>query len=80
LHSKKNRVGTVCVQDGYEATEKIREMEAKEDMMRVPIIALTAHAMESDKVRCLACGMDEYLSKPTTSANLEKVLATFSEK
>lgn len=49
--------------DGYEATGIIREKE-KETRNHIPIIALTAHAHESDRERCLQAGMDDYIAKP----------------
>ncbi len=57
--------------DGFEATQKIREVETGDN--HIPIIAMTAHAMEGDKKRCLEAGMDDYLSKPL---NYETLYAT----
>ena len=60
--------------DGYEATRAQREREAREGRARVPIIALTAHAMTGDRSTAFAAGMDDYLSKPFTQKQLEKAL------
>ena len=60
--------------DGFAATRAIRAGEAGCDP-RVPIVALTANAMEGDRERCLECGMDDYLSKPFKAPQLYAILA-----
>ena len=63
--------------DGYDATRAIRDMETA--MAHTPIIAVTANAMSSDRDRCLAAGMDDFLSKPLTLAALQQVLTRVVE-
>lgn len=60
--------------DGFEASRRIREKEAKEGSKRIPIIAMTAHAMEGDREVCISAGMDDYLSKPINPDKLNDVL------
>ncbi|MCV6636613.1 PAS domain S-box protein [Candidatus Albibeggiatoa sp. nov. NOAA] len=68
--------------DGFIATQKIRIWEAEQKSRpHIVIIALTANAMQGDRERCLACGMDDYISKPVTSKDLyQTILHWLSEK
>ena len=64
--------------DGFEATAAIREKE-KTTGLHIPIIAMTANALKGDEERCIAAGMDGYISKPIRTlelfATIERLLA-----
>jgi CheY-like chemotaxis protein len=76
--------------DGFAATREIRQREALDEgpeatdseiarpvdsaSRHIPIIAMTANAMQGDRERCLASGMDDFVSKPVTSQDLHRVL------
>jgi len=64
------------VMDGFEATAAIRKKEGGSGI-RVPIVALTAHAMKGDREKCLAGGMDRYLTKPIRSQELDELLENY---
>ncbi len=66
--------------DGYEATGVIREHEGKEHSLAVPIIALTANAMKGDRDKCIAAGMDDYVTKPVKKEELAAVLLKWLPK
>jgi signal transduction histidine kinase len=59
--------------DGFEATRQIRKMEEVSGV-RIPIIAMTAHAMKGDKEKCLESGMDYYITKPIDSKELIELI------
>lgn len=65
------------VMDGYAATRAIRQDSRFDDL---PIVAMTAHAMKGDRERCLAVGMNDYISKPINSTLLHATLAKYLQK
>ncbi len=67
------------VMDGYEATQKLRDYENEQQRQRMPVIAMTANAMEGDKDKCLAAGMDDYVAKPVKQQSLKETLAKYLE-
>jgi CheY-like chemotaxis protein len=60
------------VMDGYQATGELRALES--ERARIPIVAMTAHAMAGDRERCLEAGMDDYIAKPLGERGLREVL------
>jgi signal transduction histidine kinase/DNA-binding response OmpR family regulator len=66
--------------DGYEATGEIRNPESKVLDHKVPVIALTAHAMKGDREKCLEAGMDDYLCKPVNPQELCDILEKWVAK
>ncbi|NJO15324.1 MAG: response regulator [Thioploca sp.] len=64
--------------DGFETSIRIRQQELwQTGNSHLPIIALTANALQGDRERCIAMGMDDYLSKPVKSENLQKMLGRY---
>jgi len=59
--------------DGFEAAAHIRKVE-EATLQHVPILAMTAHAMKGDKEKCMAAGMDGYLSKPIRPDDLHRAI------
>ncbi|KAJ7537188.1 hypothetical protein O6H91_12G101900 [Diphasiastrum complanatum] len=64
------------IMDGLEATKRIREEESHSDLMRLPIVGLTAHAIQGYQDTCLSAGMDAYLGKPFDIKQLLDVINT----
>ena len=62
------------VMDGFEMTDAIRSVEKKGQLARTPIIAITANALSGEAERCKAAGMDDYLAKPVSIADLQDAI------
>jgi PAS domain S-box-containing protein len=68
------------VMDGYTATRLLREPQTGIRNPKIPVIAMTAHALAGDREKCLAAGMDDYISKPIDVACLEEAIKRWSHQ
>jgi len=68
------------VMDGYTATARIRELEREKGLRHIPVVALTAHTINTEVVRCLDAGCDVHLAKPVSKNALIKLIAKLTEK
>jgi PAS domain S-box-containing protein len=66
--------------DGFEATRRMRSPDALAAWRTIPVIAMTAHAMKGDRERCLAAGMDDYLSKPVDPIEMAVMIEKWLER
>ncbi|NVJ59411.1 MAG: PAS domain S-box protein [Gammaproteobacteria bacterium] len=86
LQNKSNTIDLVLMDcqmpqmDGYQATAEIRNGTCGDSNKEIPIIALTANALKGDKERCLAAGMNDYLSKPLSIDRLNEMLVKWNKK
>lgn len=62
------------VLDGFEATRQFRRLESESDLDKTPIVALSGHPIAEGREHCLAAGMDDYLQKPFTISELQKMI------
>jgi signal transduction histidine kinase/ligand-binding sensor domain-containing protein/CheY-like chemotaxis protein/HPt (histidine-containing phosphotransfer) domain-containing protein len=67
------------VLDGFEATKKIREVEKKDGIEQTPIVALTAGFNKQDEEKCISAGMNHYLTKPFSIADIENAIQKYSK-
>ena len=66
------------IMNGYETTQKIRELESQNSLIATPIVALTAHALRGVKRRCIEAGMNDYIAKPLALESIRRVLEEFN--
>ena len=65
--------------DGFQATQAIRQLESNSNDQSVPVIAVTGGSEVSDRKKCIASGMDDYLSKPFTGEQLREIISKYLE-
>ncbi|UZR96950.1 ATP-binding protein [Chondrinema litorale] len=65
------------IMDGFEATQRIREMQESGELYKCPIIGMTAHAFVGDSNRCIEAGMDDYIAKPFSNEDLKDMLERY---
>lgn len=68
------------VMDGFETTKAIRQGRGDERYQNIPVVALTANAMQGDKENCIAAGMDDYLAKPLQIEKLQQMFTKYLAK
>ena len=66
------------IMNGYETTQKIRELESQNSLEATPIVALTAHALRGVKRRCIEAGMNDYITKPLALESIRRVLEDYN--
>jgi two-component system sensor histidine kinase/response regulator len=66
--------------DGYEATRQLRRSSGEYGNYRIPVIALTAHVMDRDRAKCIAAGMNDYLSKPLDVVRLRQAIGNAMQR
>ena len=68
------------VLDGFDATIRIRDPQSKVRDRAISVVAMTANAMQGDREKCLAAGMDDFISKPVESDKLQRILERWLPK
>lgn len=66
--------------DGLQATREIRDIEKNENKKYTPIVAVTANAMEEDRIESLDSGMDDFITKPIKIGDLEGILSKYTKR
>jgi CheY-like chemotaxis protein len=64
--------------DGFETTKRIRQKEEIKNNPQIPIIAMTAHALDGYREDCIAAGMNDYIAKPVKAENLKMILKRYT--